>query len=92
MLTLPTRKRFEGKDGRPELKPFHTKGKEALMGDWKELSKETCMQHVFTKLLQGLLLDANKIAYIYLSTWLLHKTDISNFFANVIMLFFQYTT
>ena len=43
MLTLPTRKCFEGKDGRPELKPYHTKGKEALTGDWKELNKETCM-------------------------------------------------
>ena len=56
---------------------------------WKELSLQNNVKVYYCMQIQ-----ANKIAhiylgaYIYLSIWVLHKTDVGNFFTYVIILFF----
>ena len=56
---------------------------------WKELSLQNNVKVYYCMQIQ-----ANKIAhiylgaYIYLSIWVLHKTDVGNFFTYVMILFF----
>ena len=61
---------------------------------WKELSLQNNVKVYYCMQIQ-----ANKIAhiylgaYIYLRIWVLHKTDVGNFFTYVMILFFfQYTS
>ena len=72
-------------------------------GDWEELNKKTyeynvCLQNNF-KVYFSTQIQANKIASIYLDAsiylniWVLYKTDVGNFLADVSdNAFFQYTS